>query len=162
MKPDSRRKRVLASGVFDLLHLGHVRFLQKAKELGGENSELLVVVARDSTVKRMKGSPPVLPEEERRTLVGALKPVDRVVLGSGRLLDVEGVIRKHKPDIIALGYDQDQIEVKVKKVVAAKAFPIEVVRIQKFGSEGLNSSSKIKDLIAALRKKAERKPRQRR
>ncbi|WP_309492600.1 adenylyltransferase/cytidyltransferase family protein [Candidatus Hecatella orcuttiae] len=153
---DNGRKRVLASGVFDLLHLGHARFLQKAKEVGGKDSELLVVVARDSTVKKLKGSPPVLPEKERRALVEMLKPVDKVVLGSRKLVDIEGIIRKHKPDIIALGYDQDQIEAEVKRVVAAKAFPIQVVRIQRFGSEGFNSSSKIKELVAAL-KKAEKK-----
>ena len=49
-----RRRRVLASGVFDLIHDGHLRFLEEAKKMGGKGAELVVVVARDSTVRRLK------------------------------------------------------------------------------------------------------------
>ncbi len=50
-----KRKIVLASGVFDLLHLGHVRFLEAAKSTGGRGAKLVVVVARDDTVEKKKG-----------------------------------------------------------------------------------------------------------
>ena len=72
---------VLASGVFDLLHLGHVRFLEEAKKLGGENAKLVVVIARDSTVEKTKGRKPVMPETQRRMLGESLKVVDEAVLG---------------------------------------------------------------------------------
>jgi len=64
------RKVVLAAGVFDLLHMGHVKFLEEAKKTGGENAELIVIVARDVTVEKRKGKRPVVPEEHRRALVG--------------------------------------------------------------------------------------------
>jgi FAD synthetase len=76
-----RTRIVLASGVFDLLHLGHVKFLEAAKKAGGKNAKLLVIVARDSTVQDAKGRKPVMPENQRLALVGSLKVVDDAVLG---------------------------------------------------------------------------------
>ena len=70
-----RRKIVLATGAFDLLHYGHLKFLEEAKKKGGPGSRLYVIVARDKTVMERKGSQPVLPEDQRRVLVEALKPV---------------------------------------------------------------------------------------
>ncbi len=63
-----KKKVVLASGVFDLLHLGHVRFLEEAKKAGGENAELVVIIARDSTVEKTKGKKPIMSEDQRRAL----------------------------------------------------------------------------------------------
>jgi FAD synthetase len=80
-----RTKIVLASGVFDLLHLGHVKFLEAAKEAGGKNAKLLVIVARDSTVQDAKGRRPIMPENQRLALVESLKVVDDAVLGFGGL-----------------------------------------------------------------------------
>ncbi len=142
-----RKKRVLASGVFDLVHLGHALFLRDAKKAGGREAKLIVVVARDSTVKRLKRSPPILPEETRRGLVEALKPVDKAVLGSDRF-DVLGIIRKYKPDIIALGYDQDSVAKIVERHIKMEKLPVKVVRIKKFEKEALNSSTEIKHRIA--------------
>jgi FAD synthetase len=56
----TREQIVLASGVFDLLHLGHVRFLEDAKKAGGENAKLIVIIARDSTVEKLKGRKPIM------------------------------------------------------------------------------------------------------
>jgi FAD synthetase len=102
------RPVVLASGVFDLLHLGHVKFLEEAKHAGGENAELIVIIARDNTVERVKGRKPIVPEDQRRALVESLKVVDLAVLGL-ETLDVNQVITKIKPEFIALGYDQEQM-----------------------------------------------------
>ncbi len=146
---EGKRKLVLASGVFDLIHPGHVAFLRKAKEAGGPDAELLVIVARDSTVRKLKGKSPILPEEQRRALVESLKPVDRAVLGSEDL-DIAGILEAYKPDIVAVGYDQDKIEAEVRKVVEEKKLPIKVVKIEKFGPEGFNSSTKIKKLVVEL------------
>ena len=145
-----KRKLVLASGVFDLIHPGHVAFLRKAKEAGGLNAELLVVVARDSTVRKLKGKSPILPEEQRKALVESLKPVDKVILGSENF-DIAGILETYKPDIVAVGYDQDKVEAEVRKVVKERNLPVEIVRIEKFGPEEFNSSTKIKKLIVKLR-----------
>lgn len=93
-------KRVLVFGTFDLLHPGHLWFLNEARKYG---NELLVVVARDARVRGHKQKP-VFNQNERLALVRSLKPVDHAVLG-----DLPGrweIIKKLKPDIICLGYDQ--------------------------------------------------------
>jgi len=144
-----RKRRVLASGTFDLLHLGHVRYLEEAKKAGGENAELIVVVSRDSTVERRKGRPPVIPEDQRRALVEALKVVDRAVLGYEGM-NVEKVIERVQPDVIALGYDESDLEREVRRVLEEKNLNIKVVRIRKFGRDELNSSSKIKRRVVEL------------
>ena len=141
-----KRKVVLASGTFDLLHFGHVKFLEEAKKTGGENAKLVVIVARDSTVQKRKGTMPVMPEDQRRALVEALKVVDEALLGYEEF-DIGRVIEKIKPDIIAVGHDQTGIEREVKRFIAEKGLDIKVVRIGKFGKEELNSSSKIKRKI---------------
>jgi len=112
-KEGKNRKIVLASGVFDLLHLGHVKFLEEAKKAGGQNAELIVIVARDSTIEKRKGEKPVIPENQRRSLVESLKVVDEAILGYEEF-DIERVIEKIKPDVIALGYDRGDIEKTVK------------------------------------------------
>ena len=76
-----RRKIVLATGAFDLLHYGHLKFLEESKKAGDKDARLIVIVARDKTVKDRKGSRPVLPEDQRRALVEALKPVEKAILG---------------------------------------------------------------------------------
>lgn len=95
-------KRVLCCGTFDHLHPGHLSFLQQAAALG---TELVVVVARDENVKRLKGRYPDHGEEERRSRVAALQLASQVRLGypGGDFLKIVAEIQ---PDIIALGYDQ--------------------------------------------------------
>ncbi|MEM2996141.1 MAG: adenylyltransferase/cytidyltransferase family protein, partial [Candidatus Bathyarchaeia archaeon] len=137
---------VIASGVFDLLHYGHIRFLEEAKRVGGPESRLVVIVARDETVLRLKGRRPVIPEDQRRALVEALKVVDEALLGYEDM-NLEAVIEKIKPDIIAVGYDQEEIEREVKRIIDERGLNLRVERIGRFGSEELNSSSKIKRRI---------------
>jgi FAD synthetase len=141
-----KRMVVLASGVFDLLHLGHVRYLEEAKKAGGENAELIVIVARDSTVERRKGYKPVMSENQRRALVEALKVVDEAILGYEEF-DIGKVIEKIKPDVIAIGHDQNSMEKAVKDYIREKGLNIKVVRISKFSEDELDSSSKIKQKI---------------
>ena len=142
MSINKKGKVVLASGTFDLLHLGHVKFLEEAKKAGGPNAKLVVIVARDSTVKKRKGRAPIIPEDQRRALIEALKVVDEALLGYEDF-NIERTIEKIKPDIIAVGHDQTGIEREVRKFIEEKGLKIEVVRIRKFGREELNSSSKI-------------------
>lgn len=141
-----KRKVVLASGTFDLFHFGHVRYLEEAKKAGGENAKLIVIVARDSTVKKRKGKKPVMSEDQRRSVVESLKVVDDAVLGYEEF-NIEKVIEKIKPDVIAVGHDQDGIKREVRKAVAEKGLDIQVVKIGRFGKDELDSSSKIKRKI---------------
>ena len=141
-----KRRIVLASGVFDLLHLGHVRFLEEAKRAGGRNAELVVIVARDSNVEKRKREKPVMPENQRCALVASLRVVDSAILGFQKF-NIGRVIDKIKPDVIAVGYDQEGVERAVRKYVEEKKLNVKIVRIGKFGEDELNSSSKIKQRI---------------
>jgi len=132
--------------VFDVLHLGHVRFLEEAKKAGGPNAELIVIVARDSLVERNKGQKPVMPENQRRAVVDSLKVVDEAILGYEKF-DIGEVIQKIKPDIVAFGHDQTALEKRVKDYVQSKGLNIKIVRIGKFSEDELDSSSKIKQKI---------------
>ena len=92
---------VLANGNFDLLHVGHVRYLRGAKELGGK---LVVAINSDASVRALKGEGrPIMPEQERAEIVAALADVDAVVIFSE--LDVRALIREIRPDIQAKGTD---------------------------------------------------------
>jgi FAD synthetase len=142
----SKKRIVLASGVFDLLHLGHVRFLEEAKRAGGRNAELVVIIARDRIVEERKGEKPIMSENQRCALVASLKVVDCAILGFQRF-NIERVIDKVKPDVIAVGYDQEGVEATVKKYVEENKLNIKIARIGKFGEDELDSSSKIKQRI---------------
>jgi len=150
-----RRKRtiVLAAGVFDVLHLGHVKFLEEAKKAGGRNVKLIVIVARDKTVEERKGEKPVISENQRRALVESLKVVDEAVLGYEEF-DIGKVLEKIKPDVVAVGHDQKNISENVKKAIAEKGMKTRVVKVGKFGEDELNSSSEIKRKIIELYKRS--------
>ena len=142
----AKPKVVLASGVFDLLHLGHVRFLEDAKKAGGANSKLVVIIAKDTTVERIKGRKPIMSEDQRLALVESLKVVDEAVMGFEGL-EIGEVIEKIKPDVIALGWDQEEMENQVKAYAKAHKEAIKVVRIGKYAQNALDSSSKIRQKI---------------
>jgi rfaE bifunctional protein nucleotidyltransferase chain/domain len=92
---------ILANGNFDLLHVGHVRYLHGAKALGGK---LVVAINSDESVRALKGEGrPVMPAEERAEIVAALADVDAVVIFPE--LDVRALIREIRPDIQAKGTD---------------------------------------------------------
>jgi FAD synthetase len=137
---------VLAAGVFDLLHYGHIRYLEEAKKIGGPNSRLVVIVARDETVKRIKGTDPVIPEDQRRAVIEALKVVDEALLGFEDM-DLDRVLQQVKPDIVVVGHDQEAIKAQVEKINKAREMHIRIVQAHKFGENDLNSSSKIKRRI---------------
>jgi FAD synthetase len=150
------KTRVLATGVFDLLHPGHVKYLEEDKKTGGENAELVVVVARDNTVKKAKGKAPIMPEDQRKFLVESLKVVDSAILGFEEQ-DVSKILETGfkyllslKPDIIAVGHDQSNVEKTLQKVIKEKGLNIKIVKIKKFNEE-LHSSTKIKEKIIEQR-----------
>jgi len=139
---EKKKRLVLASGTFDLLHLGHVKFLEAARNAGGEDAKLIVIVARDSTVKDRKGKKPIMSEDQRRALVESLKVVDEAILG-WEDFSINKVIERIKPDVIAVGHDQDGIEREVMRTIKEKHAEIEVAKIGRFGKRELDSSSKI-------------------
>jgi rfaE bifunctional protein nucleotidyltransferase chain/domain len=105
---------VLANGNFDLLHVGHVRYLQGAKELGGK---LVVAINSDESVRALKGEGrPVMSAEERAEIVAALAVVDAVVIFSE--LEVRALIREIRPDIQAKGTDYTVDSVPERDAVA--------------------------------------------
>lgn len=138
--------KVLASGVFDLVHYGHVRFIEEAKKIGGKKTQLIVIVARDRTVQRLKGRKPIISEDQRRAVIESLKPVDEAILGYEDL-SFEDTILKINPDIIAMGHDQQELEKQIQSFITQHNLNIRVVRIGKFGREDLDSTSKIKRKI---------------
>jgi FAD synthetase len=140
------RKVVLASGTFDLFHFGHIKYLEEARKLGGENAKLIVIVARDSTVEKRKGKRPVMSEDQRRAVVESLKVVDDAILGYEDF-NIEKVIERIRPDVIAVGHDQEGVEGEVRRVVAEKQWDVQVVKVGRFGEDELDSSSKIKRKI---------------
>jgi cytidyltransferase-like protein len=110
LKPSERAKFsvVLTGGVFDVLHMGHVLTLQKARELG---DLLVVIVAADATVEKRKGKKPLHDAEYRRAMVESLKGVDLALVGGEA--DWLDTFARVKPDIVAFGYDQQPIALPV-------------------------------------------------
>jgi D-glycero-beta-D-manno-heptose 1-phosphate adenylyltransferase len=104
----------LANGNFDLLHVGHVRYLRGAKALGGR---LVVAINSDESVRALKGEGrPVMPADERAEIVAALADVDAIVIFSE--LDVRPIIREIQPDVQAKGTDYTADTVPERDVVA--------------------------------------------
>jgi len=116
--------RVMATGVFDILHLGHLHYLEESKKLG---DELVVVVATDTTVRKRKHEP-ITPEKMRCELVSSLKPVDKAVLGRDGG-DIFEIVKDLRPDIITLGYDQPFDQRNLEKELAKRGLKVKVVRM---------------------------------
>ena len=113
----------LANGCFDLLHVGHVRYLRAAKQLGGR---LIVAINSDESVRALKGEGrPLMPAEERAEILSALADVDAVVIFSEH--DVRALIREVRPDIHAKGTDYTADTVPERDAVAECGGRVEIV-----------------------------------
>jgi D-glycero-beta-D-manno-heptose 1-phosphate adenylyltransferase len=113
----------LANGGFDLLHVGHVRYLRAAKQLGGR---LVVAVNSDASVRALKGGGrPLVPEAERAEILAALADVDAVVIFSEP--DVRALIREIRPDVHAKGTDYTAETVPERGEVIACGGRVEIV-----------------------------------
>ncbi len=133
--------RVVATGVFSIIHPGHITFLEEARKLG---DELIVVLARDSVVGLKKGSR-YIPEEQRLHVISALKMVDKAILGDRE--DIYEPIMKLKPDIIALGKDQEFDEKELEEELRKRGIKTKVVRIEKYYEGELYSTRRIIERI---------------
>jgi D-glycero-beta-D-manno-heptose 1-phosphate adenylyltransferase len=113
----------LANGCFDLLHVGHVRYLRAAKQLGGR---LVVAINSDESVRALKGAGrPLMPAEERAEILAALADVDAVVIFPER--DVRALIREVRPDVHAKGTDYTVDTVPERDTVAECGGRVEIV-----------------------------------
>lgn len=120
-------KRVIATGTFDIIHPGHIYFLNEAKKLG---DWLGVVISRDSTVLSVKGELPEHDQNIRRRNVEALGIADIAILGYPN--DKYQIIQELNPQVIALGYDQKAFTEDLKSKLAQRGIFVDVVRIPAF------------------------------
>jgi len=134
----------MASGVFDILHTGHISYLEQAKAMG---DELIVVVACDNTVRKRKHEP-ITPEEMRARIIGSLKPVDTVVIGNDG--DIFSTILKIRPDMIVLGFDQAFDEIELKNELEKRGMTAEIKRASKCADD-LTGTRKIISRIMEMR-----------
>lgn len=129
LKKPVKKGRVMVFGTFDGLHPGHLNFFKQARDLV-PHSFLIVSIARDKNVLKIKGRRSSLNETKRAALVKKSGLVDRVVLGS--LDDHISHILKERPDIIALGYDQRAYVKNLKQELAHKNFQVKTVRLKSY------------------------------
>ena len=145
---------ICAFGTFDLIHIGHVLFLENVKLAVKErfypdkkiaDLMLTVIVARDSSVKQIKKKEPVFPENHRLKIISAIKFVDRSLLGneSGSKFDI---LEQVPIDVIVLGYDQWVSEKQLLEEKERRKLPFKILRLPHFGSE-LDSSTSVKKAI---------------
>ena len=138
--------RLMAVGVFDLLHAGHLHYVEQAKSLG---DELIVVVAHDDTVRKQKHEP-VTNQELRRRMVEGLKPVDRAIVGNPPSEPIFDILNTVKPDIIALGYDQKHSRDSIKSGLDNNGWSqVEVIRVEGLADD-LDGTRKIIARILSL------------
>jgi len=135
----------MATGTFDLLHMGHIYYLKEAKKLG---DTLVVVVATDRTVRKLKHEP-ITPQETRVSLIKELRMVDEAILGHED--DMYTIVEEIKPDIIALGFDQIHDENTLKNELKKRKLHTKVVRLPKYegGSDLEGTRRIIQKVIAA-------------
>ena len=139
-------KKIIAFGTFDGLHPGHIYYLEQAKKFG----KLTVVIARDLTVKKIKGRKTLFNEKERKKMIESLKAVNKAVLGSkkGKKFDL---LKKFKPDLIVLGYDQKPSIKELKKELKKMKLKTKVKRIKSWQPKKFKSTKLKKKIIELLK-----------
>ena len=128
-------KTVMAFGTFDIFHPGHESYFTQAKKLG---DILVVVVARDENVLKIKNQAPKNDEEARKKILEASGLADEVVLGN--LKNRYVVIEKFRPELIALGYDQKVDEAELKNKLTELGLKTKIVRLKSYHPEKYKSS----------------------
>lgn len=135
-------KKVIIFGTFDYLHAGHKNFIAQARTLG---DYVIAVISRDKTTKKVKGKLPDNPEKIRLANLKKTKWVDEAILGD--LEDKYKIIKKIKPNIIALGYDQFVFTQKLQQIIVQNKYSTEIIRLKPYHPE-IYKSSLIKDGIS--------------
>ena len=134
----------MASGVFDIIHPGHISYLKQAKAMG---DELVVVVACDETVRRRKHEP-ITPDYMRAKIVNELKPVDRAVVGGNG--DMFSTVREIDPDVIVLGFDQSFDEKELERKLAENGLKNIKVKRASETADDLNATRRIVERIRSM------------
>ena len=137
-------------GTFDIIHPSHLRFLLEARNaVDCQECELVVIVARDSSIQRIKRHKPIFHEDERLKLVSGLRIVDYARLGNeGK--DHYEVILEVNPDFIVLGYDQVPNDQPLRDFIQNHNLSVEIARLPKFESGDLTSSSEVREKVLEI------------
>jgi len=136
-------KKVLLFGTFDIVHIGHLHVFKKAREHG---DHVRVILARDTRIQELKGFAPVHNEQERKEFLKHIDLIDEVVLGDEH--NVYKPIEEYRPDVIVLGYDQEQFVDKLTPTLQEMNLETEIIRLEPYKHE-THKSGKIKDYILA-------------
>ena len=147
---NEKRKKVLVAGTFDIIHPGHIYFINEAKKLG----DVVVIVARDSTVKKIKGRDVVVPELQRLEVIRNIKGVKEAYLGheGGDFLKI---VEEIKPDLILLGPNQPFDDKKMKKELEGRGLKIDVIKLKRvYDKYPLCSTRKILKKVVEVMKDA--------
>jgi len=137
-QPNQKKEKseVLVFGAFDTLHKGHLHLLREARALG---TRLVVALAQDHTIKEQKGRLPIESFETRKNALLACEYVDTVHKGDRELGNYR-VVSIERPDIIALGYDQDELKLDLARWMKRFSVPIPVVQLDAYHPELYKSS----------------------
>ncbi len=130
---------VLAFGSFDLFHPGHLSYLESARKYG---NKLIVIVARDESIKTIKKRTPLFEEKDRLRILKAIRFIDDAVIGIKlkTLEDEYNIIKKYKPSVLAFGYDQKIDEKKLKEWLKHNKINARIVRIKAYNEKKYKSS----------------------
>lgn len=138
-------KTIVATGTFDILHPGHIFYLEESKKLG---DELWVIVAREKNVVHKPR--PIVSEDQRLRVIQSLRCVDHAILGD--FTDMYKPIMEINPDIITIGFNQKWSEDKLKAEMHERGIFSDVVRIGEYRGSPFTSSTKI--IEEAIRRRA--------
>jgi len=136
---DKRIVKVICFGTFDFFHPGHLFYLKEAKKFG---NYLIVVVANDKTVEKLKGKKPYFEQKERLKIIKNLRIVDKAILAKEAKNQDEmfEILKKEKPKVIALGYDQRVDTKALNKWLKKNKISAKIVRIKPYKQKNFKSS----------------------
>ena len=136
LKTNSKKRKVFVFGTFDGIHDGHRYFLREAKKHG---DELVVGVAKDGTVKKLKGAFPNIPLPYRMENLKSENIADKVIPGDEHIGKWE-ILKREQPDVVCLGYDQKQIHLELTKALPELGTKFEIVIVKDYKGDILHSS----------------------
>ena len=146
----SNRERILVFGTFDIIHPSHLKFLVEARNAANcPNCELVVVLARDSSIERIKGHKPIFNEKQRLRLMSGLRVVDFALLGhEGK--NHFNIIIDVNPDYIVLGYDQVLDDQPLRDFIENNKLDVQICRLPEYESGDLSSSSDVREKVLEM------------